>query len=105
VDASGLVIDQFTDDGTLRATPGRARSDADLEQSLLDAFVRDPRVHPFSPAVAVRGGVVLLMGLAPNVHVARAVDDDARALPGVGAVRDELRALPAAGAASMQPRR
>jgi osmotically-inducible protein OsmY len=95
VDASGLVIDRFTDDGTLRATPGRARSDADLQQSLLDALVRDPRVQPFSPTVEVRGGVVALSGVAPNPHVARAIDDDARALPGVVAVRDEVRTLPA----------
>jgi osmotically-inducible protein OsmY len=95
VDASGLVIDGFTDDGTLRSTPRLARSDADLEQSLLDAFVRDPRVHPFSPTIEVRGGVVALTGVAPNPHVARAVDEDARALPGAGGVRDEVRTLPA----------
>jgi osmotically-inducible protein OsmY len=95
VDAHGLRIDQFTDDGTLRATPDVPHADADLQQALLDAFVRDPRVHPFAPTVQVRGGIVMLTGVAPNPYVARAVDDDARALPGAAGVRDEVRTLPA----------
>ncbi len=93
VDARGLRIDQFTDDGTLRAIPDRRRTDGDLEQALLDAFVRDPRVHPFAPTVEVRSGVVVLTGVAPNPHVARAVDDDARALPGARDVRDDVKTM------------
>jgi hyperosmotically inducible protein len=94
VNAAALVIDQFVDDGTLRAAPRARRLDGDLEQSLLDAYVRDPRVHPFSPTVDVRDGVVVLSGVAPNPLVARAVDEDARVLPGVTGVLDEVRTLP-----------
>jgi osmotically-inducible protein OsmY len=94
VDARGLRVDQFTDDGTLRAAPAMPRTDGDLQQALLDAFVRDPRVHPFAPTVEVRGGTVVLTGVAPNPHVVRAVDDDARALPGAAGVRDDLKTLP-----------
>ena len=94
VDAAALRVDQFTDDGTLRATPRTARTDGDLKQALLDALVRDPRVHPFAPTVEVLDGVVVLTGVAPNRHVARALDDDARALPGAGSVEDNVRTLP-----------
>jgi hyperosmotically inducible protein len=94
VTAAALVVDQFVDDGTLRARRGAGRLDEDLEQSLLDAFVRDPRVHPFAPSVEVHDGVVVLSGVAPNPFVARAVDEDARALPGVGAVHDDVRTMP-----------
>jgi osmotically-inducible protein OsmY len=95
VDAKRLRLDGFIDDGTLRANPSTRRSDGELTQALLDAFVRDPRVHPFAPTIEVRNGVVVLTGVAPNPYVARAVDDDARALPGVGDVRDEVKTLPA----------
>jgi osmotically-inducible protein OsmY len=95
VNAAALLVDQFVDDGTLRAHRGAGRLDGDLEQSLLDAFVRDPRVHPFAPTVDVHDGVVVLSGVAPNPFVARAVDEDARALPGVGAVHDDVRTMSA----------
>jgi osmotically-inducible protein OsmY len=95
VDAMGLRLDRFIDDGTLRSAPTTQRSDGELTQALLDAFVRDPRVHPFAPTVEVRGGMVVLTGVAPNQHVARAVDDDARALPGIAGVRDDVKTLPA----------
>jgi osmotically-inducible protein OsmY len=93
VTAEPLLIDQFVDDGTLRAVPRARRLDGDLEQSLLDAFVLDPRVHPFSPTVEVRDGVVVLTGVAPNPSVASAVDEDARALPGASGVRDDVKTL------------
>ena len=94
VTADALLVDQFVDDGTLRAARGARRLDGDLKQSLLDAFVRDPRVHPFSPTVDVHDGVVVLSGVAPNPFVARAVDEDARDLPGGGPVLDDVRTVP-----------
>jgi osmotically-inducible protein OsmY len=95
VDAEALQVVPFADDGTLRASPRRARSDGDLEQSLLDAFLHDGRVTPFVPRVYVQGGVVVLSGVAPNAAVARAVDEDAWNLPSVRAVRNFIRARPA----------
>jgi osmotically-inducible protein OsmY len=95
VDVQALEVVPFADDGTLRGSPRTQRSDGDLQQSLLDAFLHDGRVTPFVPRVYVQGGVVVLSGVAPNAAVARAVDDDAWNLPGVRAVRDFVRALPA----------
>jgi hyperosmotically inducible protein len=94
VDAQALQVVPFADDGTLRGSPRTPRSDPDLEQSLLDAFLHDGRVTPFVPRVYVQGGVVVLSGVAPNAAVAHAVDDDAWNLPGVRGVRDFIRALP-----------
>jgi len=106
VDVQALQIVPFADDGTLRGSPRTQRSDGDLEQSLLDAFLHDGRVTPFVPRVYVQGGVVVLSGVAPNAAVARAVDDDAWNLPGVRAVRDFVRARPVvpAGADDMRRR-
>jgi osmotically-inducible protein OsmY len=86
VDARGIRVDRFADDGTLRGWPDTPRPDGDLEQSLLDAFLQDGRVIPFAPKVYVYKGVVVLSGAAPNAAAARAVDADARNLPGVRAV-------------------
>jgi len=91
VDVQALQVVPFADDGTLRGAPRTPRSDGDLEQSLLDAFLHDGRVTPFVPRVYVQGGVVVLSGVAPNAAVARAVDDDAWNLPGVRAVRNFVR--------------
>jgi osmotically-inducible protein OsmY len=94
VDARGLQVAPFADDGTLRGSPEKPRSDGDLEQSLRDALLHDARVTPFVPKVYVQGGVVVLSGVAPNAAAARAVDEDAWNLPGVRAVQDFIRALP-----------
>jgi osmotically-inducible protein OsmY len=95
VDASMLRIENWVDDGTLRSNPDVLHTDGDLDQALHDAFVRDPRIQPFVPTVDVRGRSVVLTGVAPNPEAARAVDEDARNLPGVADVRDAVRTLPA----------
>jgi hyperosmotically inducible protein len=99
-DASGVRIDRWIDDGTLRGRPAVARSDGDLGQALLDAYVRDPRVHPFVPTVDVHGAVVILTGVAPNPDAARAASADARNLPGAIGVRDYLKTAPSVGSQS-----
>jgi osmotically-inducible protein OsmY len=94
VDAGALRIDRWIDDGTLRGRPALARSDGDLGQALLDALVRDPRVHPFVPTVDIHDGVVILTGVAPNQQAALAATEDARNLPGASAVRGDIKAAP-----------
>ena len=91
VDASRLRVDVGTGDGTLRARPDAVYSDGDIGQALLDAYVHDPRVHPFAPTVDVHEGVVILTGVAPNPTAARAADEDAHNVSGMVAVRDCLK--------------
>ena len=100
VDTTALRIDRWIDDGTLRGRPALARSDANLGQALLDAFVRDPRVHPFVPTVDIHSGVVILTGVAPTAEAALAAGDDARNLPGAESVRTDLKTAPTVEAAS-----
>jgi osmotically-inducible protein OsmY len=106
VDASALRIVGWIDDGTLRGRPMVTRSDGDLMQAMIDALVRDPRVHPFLPKVDVHDGLVVLSGVAPSAEVARAAIDDARNLPGATAVRGQLNGLlvePRRGVTNRQP--
>jgi osmotically-inducible protein OsmY len=95
VDSAALRIAEGTDDGTMRDRPKQDADDSELAKALADAYVRDPRVHPFVPAVDVREGVVVLTGLAPNPDAARAAAQDARNVPGVSGVHDALKTLPA----------
>lgn len=94
VDATGLRVEGFIDQGTLRARPPAPRPDDEIGQSLLDAYVRDPRVAPFVPNVDVHDGVVVLTGVAPNPIAARAAGEDARNVPGVQDVRDDIKSAP-----------
>jgi osmotically-inducible protein OsmY len=94
VDASRLHIEGFADDATLRTQPRVSRSDEEIGQALLDAYVRDPRVAPFVPSVNVRQGVVVLTGVAPNPDAARAAGDDARNVTGVIGVHDDIKGAP-----------
>lgn len=94
VDATALRIDALTDDGTLRAEPATVRSDRAMMQALADAYVSDPRVHPFVPGIDVRNSVVVLTGVAPNSKAAAAAVADARNVPGVLDVRNDLQTRP-----------
>jgi osmotically-inducible protein OsmY len=94
VDAAGLRIDRWVDDGTLRGRAVPQRPDGDIGQSVLDAYVADPRVHPFVPTVEVHDGAIILTGVAPNAEAARAAEDDARNVVGVSSVHDDVKVAP-----------
>lgn len=94
IEAAGLRIDALADDGTLRAEPTAVRPDREVMQALADAYVHDPRVHPFVPGIDVRNGIVVLTGVAPNSEAAAAAVADARDVPGVHDVRDDLQTRP-----------
>ncbi len=90
VDSSGLRVDVWTDDGTVRARPPLTLGDRQIGQALLDAYVEDTRVHPFAPSIDVRDRVVILTGVAPNAEAKAAAAEDAGNATGVVDVRDDL---------------
>ena len=98
VNVVALRIDPI-DDGTSRSDGRVARTDDDLTAALLDAYARDPRVHPFVPGLEVRSGVAVLTGTAPDPGAARAAAEDARNVTGMEEAHDDLNA-PAKGAES-----
>jgi osmotically-inducible protein OsmY len=93
LDATGLRVDRWTDDGTLRARPPRAVSDREIGQTVLDAYVADPRLHPFVPTIDVREHVVILTGAAPNAEAKAAAREDAQNTSGVIDVRDDMKLM------------
>jgi osmotically-inducible protein OsmY len=94
IDVSRLRLDRWTESRSLRVHPPIVRTDAELAQSLADAYVRDPRVSPFVPQTDVHDGLIVLTGVAPNADAARAAAQDARNLPAVVQVADDLKTLP-----------
>jgi osmotically-inducible protein OsmY len=95
IEDAHLRVDPWTDDGTLRAKPPLSRGDREIGQSVLDAYVADPRVHPFVPTVDVRDKVVVLTGIAPNVEARDAALQDAGNTSGVVDVRDDMKLVDA----------
>jgi osmotically-inducible protein OsmY len=93
LDATGLRVDRWTDDGTLRARPPLSRSDREIGQTVFDAYVADPRVHPFVPTIDVRDHVVILTGVAPNAETKAAARQDAENTTGVLDVRDDTKLM------------
>jgi hyperosmotically inducible protein len=93
LDATGLRVDRWADDGTLRSRPQRTRSDREIGQAILDAYVADPRLHPFVPAIDVREKVVILTGAAPNAVAKAAAREDAENTTGVVDVRDDMKLM------------
>lgn len=102
LDLGALRIDAFSDEATMRASPGWSPDDGGIVQALLDTFVADPRVHPFVPNVDVRDRVVVLTGIAPNTAALRAAEQDARNVSGVLDVRTDLKERPAPAVESDQ---
>ena len=94
VDASSLRVDRWMDDGTVRARPPAGRGDREIGQTVLDAYVADPRVHPFVPSVDVRDSVVVLTGVAPDAETKAAAVEDASNTLGVADVRDDMKLMP-----------
>jgi osmotically-inducible protein OsmY len=95
VDLSRLRIEELPADNSLRSTPRLSPTDRELRRALFDALVRDPRTSSFVPSIEVQTHVFVLTGIAPNREAARAVDEDARNVPGVADVHDDVKTVSA----------
>jgi osmotically-inducible protein OsmY len=94
VDASGLEVRWWARD-QMRREKYERKSDAQIAEAVKGAFLYDPRVLSFEPAVRVDDGVVTLSGVVDNLEARRAAEEDARNTVGVALVRNHLRVRPA----------
>jgi osmotically-inducible protein OsmY/outer membrane protein OmpA-like peptidoglycan-associated protein len=95
VSPGGLTIEPWAMPSGQRRKPLVTPGDPRLAQAVRDALVYDPRVVPFSPGVAVTGGVVTLTGVVDNLKAKRAAEQDARNTVGVRQVKNLLKVSPA----------
>lgn len=91
VDNSELDVQWWARDAMRRKSTYVARTDAEIEQAVEDAFLYDPRVASFQPAVDVAAGTVTLSGTVDNLAAKRAAEEDARNTLGVWRVKNNLK--------------
>jgi osmotically-inducible protein OsmY len=90
VDARSLRINQDLADPRRRASPAPPLGDAQLAQTIVDAWRADPRLQNSKPVVTVKGATALLTGHAFDATARRAAEEDARNTVGVIGVESAL---------------
>jgi len=94
VDAGDLQVARWARDDDLREDEYAARPDDEVEQAVIDALGRDPRVFSFNVDVDVDGGRVTLSGIVDNLSARRAAETDARNTVGAHTVINHLKVRP-----------
>jgi osmotically-inducible protein OsmY len=94
VDASGLEVEAWMRDDMRRETLYVNRTDEQIEKSVKDAFLYDPRVFSFAPDVEVVDGTAILTGTVDNLKAKMAAEQDARNTLGVWRVKNHLKVRP-----------
>jgi len=95
VDTSGLEVKWWMRDEMSRGKKYAEKSDKEIEEAVRDAFLYDPRVFSFNPAVDVEYGVATLTGVVSNLKAKKAAEQDAQNTVGVWRVKNYLKVRPA----------
>lgn len=93
VDDSDLEVTSWLDDRMRRERVANP-TDQEIEAAIENAFLYDPRVHPFTPDVDVSYGTVTLTGFVNNLAAKHAAAQDARNVVGVVRVHNYLKVRP-----------
>ena len=89
-----LEINWWACNGVRQEKKFVAKSDEELETTVKEAFLYDPRVFSFNPKVEVDNGIVTLSGVVDNLKAKRAAEQDALNTMGVWMVRNYLKVRP-----------
>lgn len=96
VNGSDLRIEWWNENDGQRVGNLVVRPDKEIEESLEDAFLHDPRVSAFKVDASVDRGSVTLTGTVDNLSAKQAAEQDARNSVGVWRVKNHIRVRPAA---------
>jgi osmotically-inducible protein OsmY len=94
VDTSDLRVEWWLRDEMERPPRLAVRSDREIERAVKDALSADPRVSPFTIAVASSSGTVTLRGTVDNLKARMAAQRDAENATGVWRVENRLKVRP-----------
>jgi osmotically-inducible protein OsmY len=94
VDVSDLEVKWWLRDEMRRKKEFLSRTDSEIKAAVLDAFLFDPRIIPYSPQVEVSEGTVTLTGQVANLAAKRAAGEDARNTLGVWRVKNLIKVRP-----------
>jgi osmotically-inducible protein OsmY len=89
-----LVVLWDKEDKSLKRDEFVFRTDEEIEKSVLDAFIYDPRVYSFKVQVTSDNGTVTLSGTVDNLKAKKAAEKDARNTAGVWSVINEIDVRP-----------
>lgn len=95
VDQQGLKIEWWARDRLRRNPTYIARTDDQIRNAIVNAYLYDPRVASFEPKIAVSNGSVTLSGTVDNLSARQAAASDARNVAGVRRVINFLKVQPA----------
>jgi osmotically-inducible protein OsmY len=94
VNADDLKVEPWARKEGQRREMGVIKSDPDIKNAVLDAFIHDPRVLSFNPTISVDQGMVTLSGTVDNLRAKRAAEQDAKNTVGVWRTRNLLTVRP-----------
>jgi osmotically-inducible protein OsmY len=94
VDGSDLELQWWARDTLRRPETLVPRRDAEIEDAVRDALIRDPRVSSFEPEIHVDAGTVTLFGEVDSLAARHAAGSDARNVVGVLRVKNRLKVRP-----------
>lgn len=91
VDPSELYVTFTLNDDMLKSTKRQPNfTDSEIETSVTDAILSDPRVSMFNVDVSASAGIVTLSGRVPTLGAMKAAVEDARNTSGVMDVRNHI---------------
>ena len=96
VDSSGLRIEEWARDSSLRDAKYANLPNGRVREAVLDALRYDPRVTSFNIDVIAKSGLITLRGVVDNVKAKQAAGHDARNTVGVITVRNLIKVRPLA---------
>ena len=94
IDGSGLEVQWWARQAHRRAKPVLIKDDEAIEQTILDAWLLDPRIEIFDPSVNVKNGTASLRGSVSTLQAKMSAEQDAKNTIGVFRVKNFLKVRP-----------
>ena len=94
VNNKNLKVTEWARNENLRKGKYVSKTDTEIKDAVVDAFIYDPRVFSFNPDVSVLNGVVTLTGEVNNLKAKKAAEQNAKNVVGVFRVKNYLKVRP-----------
>ncbi len=91
VNYNNLEVEPWIKNKEMRETKYVYKSDSEIKDAVVDAFLYDPRVMSFNPDVEIDNGKVILKGKVDNLKAKRAAEATASNVVGVWKVDNMLK--------------
>lgn len=93
INADSLVVEGWADDEDLRKNKYANKPDSEIEENVLAAFQKDPRITGYNVEVEVKDGTAVLTGKVDNISTKKHTTKVARNIVGVLEVDNYIRII------------